>query len=134
DMKNAIMKFVDGVTTYLSFNFTNSRKTFYELDKINYKESAEYIHKNGSSALLVDKKDFFWKHAINQIPKDGAILEFGVFQGTSINFFGKVLKANKDKRQIYGFDSFEGLSEDWVGTHMSSSTFNRNGVLPKVGD
>ena len=40
---------------------------------------------------------------------DGSILEFGVYRGGTIN-----LLADKFKNQtLYGFDSFEGLPEDW---------------------
>lgn len=51
-------------------------------------------------------------------------LEFGVFKGTSINFFSKYVNT------IYGFDSFEGLREDWVGTIAPKGTFNLNKKLP----
>ena len=40
-------------------------------------------------------------------------LEFGVFNGDSITRISNILK--KYNKQIYGFDSFEGLSEDWKG-------------------
>lgn len=40
---------------------------------------------------------------------EGSILEFGVYRGGTIN-----LLADKFKNQtLYGFDSFEGLPEDW---------------------
>ena len=39
-------------------------------------------------------------------------MEFGVFSGSSINFLSKHLY----NKEIYGFDSFEGLKEDWIGT------------------
>ena len=39
------------------------------------------------------------------------ILEFGVARGKSINYFAK-LNSNQ-KTKIYGFDSFEGLSDEW---------------------
>ena len=54
-------------------------------------------------------------------------LEFGVHQGESINFFSK--HVNK----IYGFDSFEGLREDWHGTlNLQKGTFDTNNVIPKT--
>ena len=53
-------------------------------------------------------------------------LEFGVYIGTSINFFSKYVNT------IYGFDSFEGLREDWVGTKAPKGTFNLNKKLPKL--
>ena len=40
---------------------------------------------------------------------DGDILEFGVFQGSSLALFAERFPA----RRIYGFDSFEGLPADW---------------------
>jgi hypothetical protein len=51
-------------------------------------------------------------------------LEFGVFNGASINFFSKYVNT------IYGFDSFEGLREDWVGTKDPKGSFNLNKKLP----
>jgi len=57
-------------------------------------------------------------------------LEFGVFKGKTINLFSKILK--KYKAKIYGFDSFEGLNEDWVGTRMTKKFFSNNGKIPNV--
>jgi hypothetical protein len=54
-------------------------------------------------------------------------LEFGVWVGTTINFFSKYVNT------IYGFDSFEGLREDWVGIrNHPKGTFNLNKKLPKL--
>ncbi|WP_421889293.1 class I SAM-dependent methyltransferase [Marinoscillum sp.] len=131
-MIKKIAKSIDGISSFLLSNVTNSRKTFYELDRISYKESAQLIHDQGAGAVLLDRKDQFWIHALNNIPAEGSLLEFGVFQGNSINFFSEVLQGKNDQRKIYGFDSFEGLSEDWSGTSMVKSTFDMKGNLPKV--
>ena len=53
-------------------------------------------------------------------------LEFGVYVGKTINYFSKYINT------IYGFDSFEGLKEDWVGFEMAKGTFNLNKKLPKL--
>lgn len=54
-----------------------------------------------------------WHHCVNRI-KDGDIgLEFGVWHGTSINHFANTLPDNR----FHGFDSFEGLPEDWIARH-----------------
>ena len=58
----------------------------------------------------------------------GVILEFGVFEGTSINYFANKLPGHK----IYGFDSFKGLKEDWNGTQHLAGMFDRKGKLPRV--
>lgn len=43
---------------------------------------------------------------------DGLYLEFGVHNGGTINII-----ASSTKNKVYGFDSFEGLPEDWTGMH-----------------
>lgn len=45
------------------------------------------------------------------IPRDGYWLEFGVHSGATIN------KLSQCCDKIYGFDSFDGLPEDWIGDH-----------------
>jgi hypothetical protein len=41
----------------------------------------------------------------------GAVFEFGVFEGKTINIISDIFKHDT----VYGFDSFEGLPEDWNG-------------------
>lgn len=43
---------------------------------------------------------------------EGNILEFGVFNGTTINIISNIFS----KETVWGFDSFEGLPEDWKTT------------------
>lgn len=43
-----------------------------------------------------------------RLSPDGMIMEFGVYEGTTINRISNVVKTT-----VYGFDSFEGLPEDW---------------------
>ena len=57
----------------------------------------------------------------------GMFLEFGVFQGRSINFISTFIPT----KNIYGFDSFEGLPEDWRGD-SPKGTFNLHGGMPDV--
>jgi hypothetical protein len=58
-------------------------------------------------------------------------LEFGVFRGLSTNIFAKELI--KEDKNIYAFDSFEGLLEDQVG-HLGNykGKFNRNKKIPHL--
>lgn len=53
-------------------------------------------------------------------------LEFGVSSGTSVNFISRF---TQDK--VYGFDSFEGLPENWRNG-FEKGKFDRKGELPKV--
>jgi hypothetical protein len=64
------------------------------------------------------------------VPVTGLVLEFGVFNGQSINKLGRSLAP----QPVFGFDSFEGLPEDWdVGnTVIKADAFDRKGSLPEV--
>ena len=64
----------------------------------------------------------------NDNDSDYFYIEFGVYSGTSINFFSKKL----NNKKIYGFDSFEGLKEDWVGTSVPKGTFNLKKKIPQL--
>lgn len=61
-------------------------------------------------------------------------LEFGVFQGESIRYFSE-LNTNPKSRFI-GFDTFEGLPEDWVELTrtVKSQTFSVDGKIPQIDD
>lgn len=53
-------------------------------------------------------------------------LNSGYFSGYTINFFADI----DSTCDIYGFDSFEGLPENWQGYHYFD--FNRHGSMPDV--
>jgi hypothetical protein len=65
--------------------------------------------------------------ALRSISNQGLICEFGVFEGESINYIAKKLP----NRSIFGFDSFEGLPEDWR-TNFEHGAFSTGGRLPQV--
>lgn len=70
----------------------------------------DFVKKNfGGAKVLTSNWDCI-KYASESVEiKDGFYLEFGVCTGGSINFIS-TLNSEKD---IYGFDSFEGLPEYW---------------------
>ena len=63
--------------------------------------------------------------AMNQALIPGAVLEFGVRYGLSLNFL-----ATLTEQTIHGFDSFEGLPEAWIG--MQAGAYTTHGHLPEV--
>jgi hypothetical protein len=65
-------------------------------------------------------------YALDQVQHDGLFLEFGVYRGGSIRHIARV----QPKKTIHGFDSFEGLQEEWNGSKPGH--FNMNGHLPNV--
>ena len=63
----------------------------------------------------------------------GNILEFGVYKGGTINIISDRFKSDT----CWGFDSFEGLPEDWVMNEGSAVKFKQGHfktILPKVND
>lgn len=68
------------------------------------------LNKLSEKTFLFEKsrdKNYTLKKILNK--KFKCCLEFGVYNGTTINMISK--KCNK----VYGFDSFESLPEDWIG-------------------
>lgn len=93
-----------------------------------YLRSAEFIEKHLASALLFKRKVHLHNHVATLIKGDGLALECGVFKGRSINHMAKL----HPDRTFHGFDSFEGLSEDWSGNYHSAGHFDQQGDLPEV--
>jgi O-methyltransferase len=58
-------------------------------------------------------------------------LEFGVWQGASIDAWRK-LNGHPESRFV-GFDTFEGLPEDWNSDHPKG-TFSTQGAIPTIDD
>ncbi len=51
-----------------------------------------------------------WHECIENIKDGDTALEFGVWQGTSINYMANA----RPDTQFHGFDSFDGIPEDWI--------------------
>lgn len=83
---------------------------------------------------LADARHSYWdylNYCIQQVSIDGLWLEFGVGSGKSISFIAEHAAPHK----VYGFDSFEGLPEDWVFSENKiyrKSAYSRDGVAPKI--
>ncbi len=92
-------------------------------------ESAPYAEQHLGTSMIFAKDVELWNYAASTAKVEGgSILEFGVFKGRSINHFAEVFK----DQTLHGFDSFEGLAEDWTGYHLPKGTFNLDGKLPQV--
>ena len=130
-----ILKFIRRVLNiFKQYAYPNykSNPTVYDL----YKEEQiikcyEHFKSDLKNAVLLSS-DQIRGHALNKAIEndnnsDYFYIEFGVFSGTSINYF-----SNKLKKNIYGFDSFEGLKEDWLGTSVTKGTFDLKKKIPTL--
>ena len=100
-------------------------------EKEELERSYNHFKKYFKTSIFLDRKairEYSIKKAIDYDKNlDKTYLEFGVFRGGTINFFSKYVK------KIYGFDSFEGLKEDWIGYKgHPKELFNLNKKIPKL--
>ena len=116
-----------------NLNKFKEKKAFDHFREDEIKSSYKYFKKYFKDSIFLSKDQirvYAIKKALEKHKSNYSYLEFGVFKGKSINLFAKKLK--KLKAKIYGFDSFEGLNEDWKGTRMTKKFFTNNGKIPKV--
>jgi hypothetical protein len=91
--------------------------------------SARHIIENNylSGAVRSPHRFDLYKHLLATTPPPtGLCLEFGVASGKSISW----LASNLPDRSFFGFDSFEGLPEDWQ-IHKKGA-YSQKGILPDV--
>ena len=107
-----------------------------------WKEGIEKFHKTplikaGTTRRPDDLIKARSKHlhkALNRFELYGAILEFGVHTGLSINQIAA--HAGCKFKTVHGFDSFEGLPEDWFTHHRHTTKYKKGyfavDALPEV--
>lgn len=96
------------------------------------RSSAQFVEENFDDAVLYLNRMDFWDYVLRKIEPKGELIEVGVFKGVSVNYIARTLSERGDTRLVHGFDSFEGLEEDWSGEGLSAGFFQQGGVLPPV--
>jgi hypothetical protein len=102
-------------------------------------ESSKFAIENFKNAMMFYDKTQLQKYCVglsnqtltiesNKNSHKPIIAEFGVWKGYSINF----LATECPSYEVYGFDSFEGLEEDWYGATLVKGSFDQNSKMPKV--
>ncbi len=92
-------------------------------------ESITYIKKNMKNALCFSHDgSVLFEYSLPKINKKGLILEFGVRKGITTKEIAKRIKNKK----CHGFDSFEGLPEDWSGQPYSKGAYSEKGKIPAL--
>ena len=90
-------------------------------------EAAIFAEENMPNALILNSQQDVLALCLRRAPETGLVLEFGVAGGESIRFL-----AQRTSRPIHGFDSFEGMPEDWGGRHEEKGHYSTGGRLPSV--
>jgi hypothetical protein len=75
-------------------------------------ESATYVDTHLPNVSPTTGRKALIDFAVRSVTTKGLFLEFGVFQGDSINRVSKHVPG-----PVWGFDSFVGLPESWEGMH-----------------
>ena len=99
------------------------------------RDSFETFREEMSGAMLFPEKRQIRKYclarAIERFGAGGLYAEFGVWRGHGVNLFAKQVP---DGVTVWGFDSFEGLEENWTGHAKGGQAgrFTLKGKLPEV--
>ena len=108
---NSLRAFVRGAAPSPLLRKANDSYNVYEVAKWRAAlQSARYFEKRLLTTLQFATRGELLSHALSLAPKAGLVLEFGVAGGESV----RQIAAERGGR-VYGFDSFEGLPENWFG-------------------
>ena len=91
-------------------------------------DTAQLVNKHMTKAKSFTSKFDLLEYSLSTVPAElqkGLYCEFGVYKGETVNFI-----ASKTKNVVHGFDSFDGLPEDWREGY-EKGTFQLDG-LPVV--
>ncbi|WP_410612494.1 class I SAM-dependent methyltransferase [Amycolatopsis sp. lyj-109] len=93
----------------IEFEIRTRRDVVYAADRQAALESAEFVRAHMPDAPRFDDPHRTLEHALSLAPTGGLALEFGVYTGSTL----KIIAAARTSGGVFGFDSFQGLPEDW---------------------
>ena len=113
--------------------FSHEAAGFFVLKKPSNQFTADvqawrYIKQQDPQPLMLANAEAVFAYALRQSRHDGMVMEFGVYQGTSINQIAKLVQPEI----VHGFDSFQGIPEDW--NDEKAGSYSMHGDLPLVVD
>lgn len=131
----SVLKFLDSNSRFkkqtnnpIDYYLEDLSKECYEFFKNDIKKSVVFINDEDIRKYSIIKAIENHLFLTNNL-----FLEFGVYKAESINYFSNILK--KYNKNIYGFDSFVGLEEEWITTEYHEvETFSLKGKIPKVNN
>lgn len=96
-------------TTVREFEVRERRSLFAAAEREAVATSARFVREVMPTVPSFRSPQETLEHALSLAPAEGMALEFGVYSGQTL----KVIAGARDGRDVYGFDSFKGLPEDW---------------------
>jgi hypothetical protein len=87
--------------------------------------SADYMIKHMMAARNLVRRNELLEFALGECAIEGLVMEFGVYRGESLQAIAKRVEG-----QVHGFDSFEGLPEDWT-YFQKKGRFSLQGETPE---
>lgn len=108
---------------------TNHRDIAGQMDRIACEQTARFVMEHMPKVRTFPDRFALMDYSLQAVDPEmeGRYCEFGVWTGITINYI-----AAKTDHPIHGFDSFDGLPEDWR-TRYYKGTFDIEG-LPQVRD
>jgi len=89
-------------------------------------EAWNYIKSLGHPLpVIAGSASRIFRLALDGAHVQGLVLEFGVYMGKSIRQIAALVDG-----AVHGFDSFEGIPEDWC--HEQKGSYSTGGIIPKV--
>ena len=134
-IKKKLRSFLSFIELYFRVKVENKSPVDVYYDNLSqdcYKFFEQDMKKSSIFIKVEDIRKFSIHRAFNNGSKNNNLfLEFGVWKGESINLFADFL--SEHSAEIHGFDSFEGLVEDWL-THVynPAGSLSLNKTSPKV--
>jgi hypothetical protein len=122
-LKTTVQKILCQLLEIIDFPAVHPKR---EMQRRAMMDTCDYITEKAINTLVLDTaRDVLDRALLTARPLSGLYAEFGVFKGATINYIAKKCS----DRTIWGFDSFQGLGEDWSG---NASMFDAAGKLPSV--
>lgn len=90
-------------------NTRDARNIERELQRRALKETAIFVENYMYKTRSFPDKMSLLKYSVDLSDHKGLFIEFGVYKGDTLNY----IASNLEEKIIYGFDSFDGLPEDW---------------------
>jgi hypothetical protein len=103
-----------------------------KVSKILRQCAMDRLYAPAPAKIVLPDKPAFYAFAVDHVGKSGPIiyLEFGVANGGSMRHIS--MKSQHPHSCFYGFDSFEGLPENWL--FMERGHFSTGGLPPSIED